>query len=222
MSHNDHHHDDHGHHDDHHHHHGHDGHHDGHNHSDDLEPALQTLIWQQIEFEKIRTLNELELDSGAKIVEKTWAQRMNAEPELVSDTDEQMLMFVPYVALFPLPLPLPFPSALLLLLLLLLPQTHTTTTLVPIKPFRPPFFFKKKGDTYSPRASPRCCMYAINNNQTEKQLHRRPPSPLNPNPHIRLAQRTSHSQNLSQPRQSRFHDGIRQLGHTNPLRIPNL
>lgn len=141
MSHNDHHHDDHGHHDDHHHHHGHDGHHDGHDHSDDLEPALQTLIWQQIEFEKIRTLNELELDSGAKIVEKTWAQRMNAEPELVSDTDEQMLMFVPYVALFPLPLPLPFPSALLLLLLLLLPQIHTTTTLFPIKPFRPPFFF---------------------------------------------------------------------------------
>lgn len=106
MSHNDH---QHGHHDagahghDHHHHDGHD--HGGHDHSDDVEPALQTLIWQQIEFEKIRTLNELELDSGAKIVEKSWPQRMNAEPELVSDTDEQMLMFVPYV--FPLPHRLP-------------------------------------------------------------------------------------------------------------------
>lgn len=109
MSHNDH---QHGHRDagahghDHHHHDGHD--HGGHDHSDDVEPALQTLIWQQIEFEKIRTLNELELDSGAKIVEKSWPQRMNAEPELVSDTDEQMLMFVPYV--FPLPLPLPSSS----------------------------------------------------------------------------------------------------------------
>lgn len=103
MSHNDH---QHGHHDagahGHGHHHHHDDHdHGGHDHSDDVEPALQTLIWQQIEFEKIRTLNELELDSGAKIVEKSWPQRMNAEPELISDTDEQMLMFVPYV--FPLP-----------------------------------------------------------------------------------------------------------------------
>lgn len=104
MSHNDHHH---GH--DHHHHDGHD--HGGHDHSEDVEPALQTLIWQQIEFEKIRTLNELELDSGAKIVEKSWPQRMNAEPELVSDTDEQMLMFVPYVLRLPLP---PLPHRLLL------------------------------------------------------------------------------------------------------------
>lgn len=110
MSHSDH---QHGHHDpgahghDHHHHHD-DHDHGGHDHSDDVEPALQTLIWQQIEFEKIRTLNELELDSGAKIVEKSWPQRMNAEPELVSDTDEQMLMFVPYVSPPPcLPLPCP-------------------------------------------------------------------------------------------------------------------
>lgn len=79
--------------------HGH-GHHDdnhGHDHSDEIEPALQTLIWQQIEFEKIRTLNESEPDAGAKIVEKTWPQRLNAEPELASDSDEQLLMFVPYV-----------------------------------------------------------------------------------------------------------------------------
>lgn len=115
MSHNDH---QHGHHDaghghDHHHHDGHD--HGGHDHSDDVEPALQTLIWQQIEFEKIRTLNELELDSGAKIVEKSWPQRMNAEPELVSDTDEQMLMFVPYV--FPLPLSFLFLFPIVFLLL---------------------------------------------------------------------------------------------------------
>lgn len=123
MSHNDH---QHGHHDagahghdHHHHHHHHDDHdhggHGGHDHSDDVEPALQTLIWQQIEFEKIRTLNELELDSGAKIVEKSWPQRMNAEPELVSDTDEQMLMFVPYV--FPLSPSFPFLSPVVFFLL---------------------------------------------------------------------------------------------------------
>lgn len=118
MSHNDRHH---GH--DHHHHDGHD--HGGHDHSEDVEPALQTLIWQQIEFEKIRTLNELELDSGAKIVEKSWPQRMNAEPELVSDTDEQMLMFVPYVLLFLfLPCPIVF-------FLLSLPPPHIHTHFLP-------------------------------------------------------------------------------------------
>ena len=99
------------------HHHGHD--HDGHDHSDEVEPALQTLIWNQIEFEKIRTLNESEIDAGAKIVEKTWPQRLDPEPELVSDSDGQLLMFVPYVSLHICPAsprkPLssePFPSQL--------------------------------------------------------------------------------------------------------------
>ena len=84
----------------HHHSHGHDhgqdhGHDHGHDHSDETEPALQTLIWKQIDFEKIRTLNESEPDAGAQIVEKTWPQRMNPDPELVSDADEQLLMHVP-------------------------------------------------------------------------------------------------------------------------------
>jgi len=85
-------------HDSHGHNHSHD-HADGHDHSDEAEPALQTLIWKQIDFEGIRTLNESEPDTGAKIVEKTWPQRLNPEPELVSDADEQLLMFVPYVSL---------------------------------------------------------------------------------------------------------------------------
>jgi hypothetical protein len=81
-------------------HHGHEHHdHDhDHDHSDDIEPALQSLIWKQIEFEKIRTLNESEVDAGAKIVEKTWPQRLDPEPELVSDSDEQLLIFIPYVS----------------------------------------------------------------------------------------------------------------------------
>ena len=84
-------------HDDHDHHHDHGGHdhHDGHDHSDETQPALQSLIYKQIEFDKIRTLNERDRDSGRSIVEKTWQQRLDADPELVSDADEQLIMFVP-------------------------------------------------------------------------------------------------------------------------------
>lgn len=78
--------------------HDHSGHGRGHDHSDETEPALQTLIWKQIDFDNIRTLNESEPDAGAKIVQKTWQQRLEADPELASDADEQLLMFVPYVA----------------------------------------------------------------------------------------------------------------------------
>ncbi|KAL8699417.1 MAG: hypothetical protein Q9224_001426 [Gallowayella concinna] len=94
----------------HHHHHSHaghshgddDGHGHGHDHSDDIEPALQTLIWKQIDFESIRTLNESEPDQGAKIVEKTWPQRLDPEPMLESDADEQLLMFVPFTGILKL------------------------------------------------------------------------------------------------------------------------
>ena len=75
--------------------HGHDLNHDGHDHGDETDPALQTLIWKQIDFDNIRTLNESEPDAGAKVVKKTWQQRLEVEPELVSDSDEQMMMFVP-------------------------------------------------------------------------------------------------------------------------------
>ncbi|KAL8962441.1 MAG: hypothetical protein Q9193_001154 [Seirophora villosa] len=70
--------------------------HDHGDHGDDVQPALQTLIWKQVDFENIRTLNESESDMGAKIVEKPWPQRLNAEPMLESDADEQLLMFVPF------------------------------------------------------------------------------------------------------------------------------
>ncbi|KAL8911122.1 MAG: hypothetical protein Q9171_003660 [Xanthocarpia ochracea] len=88
----------------------HDHHHDredgdhghSHDHSDEVEPALQTLIWKQIDFESIRTLNESEPDQGAKVVEKTWPQRLNAEPMLQSDADEQLLMFVPFTGVLKL------------------------------------------------------------------------------------------------------------------------
>ena len=77
-------------------HHHHDDHgHNGHDHGDETSPALQTLIFKQIEFDKIRTLNESETDAGRRVVKKTWQQRLDAEPKLVSDVDEQLLMFVP-------------------------------------------------------------------------------------------------------------------------------
>ena len=33
--------------------------------------------------------------SGAAIVQKTWSERLNDEPELESDADEQLLMYIP-------------------------------------------------------------------------------------------------------------------------------
>lgn len=68
---------------------------DEHDHSDETEPALQSLIWKQIDFDNIRTLNESEPDAGTKVVKKTWRQRLEADPHLSSDSDEQVLMFVP-------------------------------------------------------------------------------------------------------------------------------
>jgi len=69
--------------------------HDGHDHTDETEPALQSLIWKQIDFDNIRTLNESEPSAGVMVVKKTWQQRLEADPHLSSDSDEQMLMFVP-------------------------------------------------------------------------------------------------------------------------------
>lgn len=73
--------------------HGHD--HDGHDHSDDVTPALQHSLYQQISFDEVTTLNEAVRDSGRAVVRKTWAERLDAAPELVSDADEQLLMSVP-------------------------------------------------------------------------------------------------------------------------------
>ena len=92
--------------------HSHGDHDDAHDHSDEIEPALQTLLWKQIEFDKIITLNESQSDAGAKVVEKTCislhqtvvylhsltltgSQRLNSKPRLISDADEQLLMTVP-------------------------------------------------------------------------------------------------------------------------------
>ncbi|KAI1425554.1 PITH domain-containing protein [Xylaria sp. FL1777] len=73
------------------------GHHDHeHDHSDDITPALQHSLYQHIQFDDITTLNESRMDAGKAIVKKTWSERLQLEPELVSDTDEQMIMNVPF------------------------------------------------------------------------------------------------------------------------------
>jgi hypothetical protein len=72
------------------------GHSHEHDHSHDLEPALQSNLYKQINFDDITTLNEAEPRSGAAIVKKTWDERLNDDPILESDADEQLLMYVPF------------------------------------------------------------------------------------------------------------------------------
>ncbi|KAH6885792.1 PITH domain-containing protein [Thelonectria olida] len=76
--------------------HGHD--HGEHDHSDDITPAVQYSLYSQISFNSIVTLNEADRDRGQAIVKKTWQERLDVEPELASDVDEQLLMTVPFTA----------------------------------------------------------------------------------------------------------------------------
>lgn len=97
----------------HHHDHGH-CHGEDHDHTNDITPAIQSLLYSQINFDLITTLNgmrpviinqvlatspdfstETTPNSGASIVKKTWAERLNDIPELESDADEQLLMTIP-------------------------------------------------------------------------------------------------------------------------------
>jgi hypothetical protein len=75
--------------------HGHD--HAEHDHTDDITPALQYSLYQHISFDDITTRNESEPQSGRDVVKKTWAERLEPEPELKSDADEQLLMHIPCV-----------------------------------------------------------------------------------------------------------------------------
>lgn len=77
---------------------GHDHSHAGHDHSDDITPALQYSLYQHVNFDNITTLNEAQPGSGKAIVKKTWAERLEAEPELESDADEQILIHIPFVS----------------------------------------------------------------------------------------------------------------------------
>ncbi|KAK5132648.1 hypothetical protein LTR08_008770 [Meristemomyces frigidus] len=69
-----------------------------HDHTDDLTPALQNHIYEQVDFSAINTLNESASRAGERVVQKTWTERLEAYPELCSDADEQLLMHVPFTA----------------------------------------------------------------------------------------------------------------------------
>ncbi|KAI0124908.1 PITH domain-containing protein [Xylariales sp. AK1849] len=75
--------------------HGHDHEHE-HDHSDDITPALQHSLYQHIDFDGINTMNEAAAGSGKAITKKTWAERLQTEPELESDADEQIIINVPF------------------------------------------------------------------------------------------------------------------------------
>jgi len=57
---------------------------------------LQNLLYEQIDFSKVNCLNEEEPRSGVKVLQKTWMERLETEPELKSDADEQLLLHVPF------------------------------------------------------------------------------------------------------------------------------
>ncbi|KAI0993763.1 hypothetical protein K3495_g14421 [Podosphaera aphanis] len=67
-----------------------------HDHSDDIQPALQYSLYQHIIFDQVTCLNESAADSGRAVVKKTWAERLEPRPEVVSDADEQLLLQVPF------------------------------------------------------------------------------------------------------------------------------
>jgi len=77
--------------------HGHDHGH-GHDHSDDTTPAIQNLLYDQIDFDAVTCLNESEPGAAARVLRKPWAQRLDPAPELASDADEQLLLSVPCAA----------------------------------------------------------------------------------------------------------------------------
>ena len=75
--------------------HGHGGHDHDHSHDDPTVPVEHSNLYTQIDFDKIITLNERESGSGKAVVKKSWNERLEPTPELVSDADEQLLMTVP-------------------------------------------------------------------------------------------------------------------------------
>jgi hypothetical protein len=73
-----------------------DGHdHSSHDHTDDITPALQYSLYQHINFDDVTCMNEATSGAAKAITKKTWAERLQVEPELESDADEQLLLYVP-------------------------------------------------------------------------------------------------------------------------------
>ena len=72
--------------------------HSAHDHADDITPALQYSLYRHINFDDVTCMNELSSGSSKAVLKKTWAERLQQEPELESDADEQLLIYIPYGA----------------------------------------------------------------------------------------------------------------------------
>ncbi|KAF3936470.1 hypothetical protein ABW19_dt0207907 [Dactylella cylindrospora] len=79
---------------------GHDHHdHAGHSHDDDITPAIQSSLYNCIDFDAVTTFNESTLGSGKAILRKTWDERLSTDPELESDSDPELLMYIPFAGI---------------------------------------------------------------------------------------------------------------------------
>lgn len=83
-------------------HHCHDEHdHEGHDHGDHVPPPdtnQSQSLYQYIDTDHIRTLNEDEQDSG-KTVFKSWDNRLDTSKNVESDCDEQLLFYIPFTGM---------------------------------------------------------------------------------------------------------------------------
>lgn len=66
-----------------------------HNHDDDITPAVQSSLYQYINFDGVHVFNEAESGSGKAVLRKSWEERLSDAPVLESDADEQLLVVVP-------------------------------------------------------------------------------------------------------------------------------
>ncbi|KAI9597724.1 galactose-binding domain-like protein [Syncephalis fuscata] len=83
----------------HHEHHGHDGHDHGDDHTHDDEIALvKDLLYEKIDRDNVRGLNE-SIPGAAKSIIKPWHERNSTTPLLESDSDEQLIVIVPFTGM---------------------------------------------------------------------------------------------------------------------------
>ncbi|ORX56815.1 DUF1000-domain-containing protein [Hesseltinella vesiculosa] len=72
-----------------------------HDHDDLPGAGDQFLLYQRIDHDNVRCLNEMEPDSG-KLIIRPWNERMDNSKFLESDADEQLLIYVPFTGMIKL------------------------------------------------------------------------------------------------------------------------
>ncbi|KAI9300330.1 galactose-binding domain-like protein [Cunninghamella echinulata] len=69
-----------------------------HDHDDLPGSGDQFLLYSRIDRDNVRCLNEIEPDSGKKVI-RPWNERMDNTNYLESDADEQLLIFIPFTGI---------------------------------------------------------------------------------------------------------------------------